>query len=130
MSSTPLVVMLSGRRFVLGCAAVAVALLIAGRAVALPPVLLAVEVFATIIGLFVFGSFKYQIHKNALTYGMLLVIVATFVVLPASTWHAEVADHGAAAWIQHHLLTFAGLEDLIHIDTMLFILGLTLFVSV
>jgi hypothetical protein len=41
--------------------------------------LLAAEVFATILGLFVFGSFKYQIHKNALTYGMALVIVATFV---------------------------------------------------
>src|SRR6185436_7310256 len=47
-----------------------------------------------------------------------------------STWHAEIADRGMWPWVQHHLLTFAGLEDLIHIDTMLFILGLTLFVSV
>ena len=30
------------------------------------------------LGLFFFGSFKYQIHKNALTYGMLMIIVATF----------------------------------------------------
>ena len=44
----------------------------------LPVSLLAAEVFVTILGLFVFGSFKYQIHKNALTYGMALVIVATF----------------------------------------------------
>ena len=44
----------------------------------LPVWLLAAEVLATILGLFVFGSFRYQIHKNALTYGMLLVIVATF----------------------------------------------------
>src|SRR5436189_2368981 len=125
MSSTPLVVMLSGRRFVLGCAAVAVALLIAGRAVALPPVLLAVEVFATILALFVFGSFKYQIHKNALTYGMLIVIVATFCGLRTSPWHLEIADAGWFAWARVHLLSFRGLDDLIHADTMLFILGLT-----
>ena len=49
-----------------------------GRLVALPTWLFATEVFATILGLFLFGSFRYQIHKNALTYGMLLVIVATF----------------------------------------------------
>src|SRR5213075_2744970 len=63
-------------------------------------------------------------------YGMLLVIIATFVVLPWSTWHLEMAQSGAAEWVRHHLLTFAGLDDLIHADTMLFILGLTLFVSV
>ena len=97
---------------------------------AMPVWLLAAETLATIIGLFVFGSFKYQIHKNALTYGMLLVIVATFTQLPASTWHTEIAERGALSWIQHHVLTFAGLDDLIHADTMLFILGLTLFVSV
>src|SRR5260221_1236035 len=34
------------------------------------------------------------------------------------------------AWVRHHLLSFSGLDDLIHADTMLFILGLTLFVSV
>jgi hypothetical protein len=32
--------------------------------------------------------------------------------------------------VRHHLFTFAGLDDLIHADTMLFILGLTLFVAV
>ena len=51
---------------------------------ALPVSLLAAEVFATILGLFVFGSFRYQIHKNALTYGMALVIVATFLGLETS----------------------------------------------
>jgi len=60
----------------------------------------------------------------------LLVILATFYGLPASAWHTEIAERGMWAWVHHHLLTFAGLEDLIHIDTMLFILGLTLFVSV
>ena len=88
------VVMLSGRKFVLGCAAVAVAMLIAGRFTAVPVWLLAAEVLATILGLFLFGSFRYQIHKNALTYGMLLVIIATFCGLPTSAWHVEIADAG------------------------------------
>jgi hypothetical protein len=122
--------MLSGRVFVAGCALAALALVVAGRVHPLPVWLLAVEVLATIVGLFVFGSFRYQIHKNALTYGMLLVIVATFTQLPTSTWHTELAERGALAWVDHHLLTFAGLDDLVHADTMLFILGLTLFVSV
>jgi hypothetical protein len=122
--------MLPGRWFIAGCGLAALALVAAGRIQPLPVWLLATEVLATIVGLFVFGSFKYQIHKNALTYGMLLVIVATFTQLPASTWHTEIAEHGAASWIQQHVLTFAGLDDLLHADTMLFILGLTLFVSV
>ena len=122
--------MLSGRLFVGGCALAALALLAAGRLYPLPVWLLAAEVLATIVGLFVFGSFKYQIHKNALTYGMLVVIVATFTQLPTSTWRTEIAERGVAAWIDRHVLTFAGLDDLIHADTMLFILGLTLFVSV
>jgi hypothetical protein len=128
--ATASIVMLPGGRFVLGCAIVAAGVLAAGRFVAVPLGLLAAEVFATIFGLFVFGSFKYQIHKNALTYGMLLIMVATFSQLATSTWHVEVARSGWMAWIRHHLLTFAGLDDLIHADTMLFILGLTLFVSV
>ena len=61
--------------------------------------LLAGEVLATILGLFLFGSFRYQIHKNALTYGMLLVIVATFCGLPTSAWHTEVATHGWRSWL-------------------------------
>ena len=126
----PAVVMLSSTMFVVGCAAAALAILWAGRIVALPVWLLASEVFATILGLFLFGSFRFQIHKNALTYGMLLVIVATFTALPTSTWHVEIAAQGWAAWVRHHLMTFGGLDDLIHADTMLFILGLTLFVSV
>jgi citrate transporter len=129
-ASPPAVVMLPGRVFVAGCAVAAGAIFVAGRVSPMPVWLLASEVLATIVGLFVLGSFKYQIHKNALTYGMLLVIISTFAVLPTSTWHAEIARQGAATWIGHHLLTFSGLDDLIHADTMLFILGLTLFVSV
>jgi hypothetical protein len=122
--------MLPGARFVTGCAIAAIVIALVSQRAAMPVSLLAAEVFATIIGLFVFGSFKYQIHKNAFTYGMLLVIVATFYGLATSTWHAEIAEHGRLWWIERHLLTFSGLDDLVHIDTMLFILGLTYFVSV
>jgi hypothetical protein len=75
------VIMLSSTKFMLGCVSGALAVLVAGRAVALPRWILAAEVFATIFGLFLFGSFRYQIHKNALTYGMLVIIIATFLVL-------------------------------------------------
>jgi hypothetical protein len=98
----PAVVMLSGRLFLVGCTVAAALILIAGRSVAMPVWLLAAETLATILGLFVFGSFKYQIHKNALTYGMLLVIVATFTQLPTSTWHTEIADRGTVGVAQHH----------------------------
>jgi hypothetical protein len=124
------VVMLSGWRFVLGCAFVAAVLLVAGRMIALPLALLAAEVFVTIVGLFIFGSFQYQIHKNALTFGMSLVIVATFCGLTTTPWHVQIAELGWWKWAQEHLLSFRGLDDLVHADTMLFILGLTFFVSV
>jgi hypothetical protein len=122
--------MLPGRWFLAACAVAAAILLVIGRTAPIPLWLLASEVLATILGLFVFGSFRYQIHKNALTYGMLLVILATFSGLAASAWHTELAQEGWGAWIAHHLLSFHGLDDLIHADTMLFILGLTLMVSV
>jgi hypothetical protein len=122
--------MLPGRWFLAACAVSAAILLVIGRTTPIPLWLLASEVLATILGLFVFGSFRYQIHKNALTYGMLLLIIATFCGLATSTWHTEIAQQGWGAWIATHLLTFHGLDDLIHADTMLFILGLTLMVSV
>lgn len=126
----PPILMLPSAWFVCGCAAVAIAIVAAGQIAPMPVWLLAAEVLATILGLFVFGSFRFQIHKNALTYGMLLVIVATFSQLATSTWHVEIAQHGWTAWTRHHLLTFEGLDDLVHADTMLFILGLTWLVSV
>jgi Na+/H+ antiporter NhaD/arsenite permease-like protein len=126
----PDVVMLSGRLFVIGCALAAAAITIVGRNNALPSWLLAVEVLVTILGLFVLGSFRYQLHKNALTYGMALVTVATFASLETSAWHVEIAERGWAAWTGEHLLSFEGLDALVHADTMLFILGLTFFVSV
>jgi len=122
--------MLSAPLFVLGCAAVAVAILVAGRTIAMPLGLLGAEVLTTILSLFVLGSFRYQIHKNALTYGMLLIVVATFCGLRTSAWHVELAGLGWSRWLRLHVLSFRGLDDLVHADTMLFILGLTLFVSV
>lgn len=126
----PDVVMLSGARFVAGCGIAAAALLLLGRTVTFPLWLLPAEVLATILGLFLLGSFTYQIHKNALTYGMLLIVIATFFGLDSSPWHVEVAVNGWWWWIRAHVLSFHGLDELIHVDTMLFILGLTLFVSV
>src|ERR1051326_8595238 len=106
--------MLPGRLFAAGCGIVAIGIVALGHVAPTSVWLLATEVFATILGLFVFGSFKYQIHKNALTYGLLLVIAATFLELPASACHLEIAQHGAWAWSRRHLLTFAGLDELIH----------------
>ena len=53
----------------------------------LPPTanLLAVEVFTVILALFVFGSIRYQIDKNAITYGALLVVSSTFFPSGGST---------------------------------------------
>jgi hypothetical protein len=58
---------------------------------------------------------------------MALVIVATFCGLANSQWHREIAESGWWLWTQRNLLSFHGLDDLIHADTMLFILGLTFF---
>ncbi|HTG89407.1 MAG TPA: SLC13 family permease [Vicinamibacterales bacterium] len=124
------VIMLSGRKFVLACAIVACGLAVIGRIRPLPVSLVAAEVFITILSLFVFGSFKYQIHKNALTYGMVLVIVSTFLGLESTAWHQQVAADGWWPWLREHVLSFHGLDELIHADTMLFILGLTFFVAV
>jgi hypothetical protein len=121
--------------FVGSCAALALVALIAGRTWQPPVWLLATEIFATIIGLFAFGSFRYRIHKNALTYGMALVIAATFfgIAWPGSHLRERVATEGWWAWLpflRHHLLTWHGLDKLVHADTMAFILGLTFFVAV
>lgn len=126
----PAVVMLSAWGFFFSCASVSGIILIVGRWIPLPVWLLAAEVLATIMALFLLGSFKYQVHKNALTYGMLLVIIATFCRLATSEWHVAIRESGWWPWVQQNLLSFQGLDDLIHADTMLFILGLTLFVSV
>lgn len=90
-----------------------------GFFIKLPTLLLVVEVLLTILALFVFGSIKYQIHKDAISYGALLVIVATF-------WHVVPSGSFKAA----EFFSFQGLDKLIHLDTLLFIFGLTFFVAV
>lgn len=122
--------MLRSRAVMAVFVAAALAMFALGRFMTIPNWLIATEVFATIIGLFLFGSFKYQIHKNVLTYGMGLVIVASFCGAATSEFHREVAESGWWHWTRHHALSFHGLDQLIHADTMLFILGLTFFVSV
>ena len=118
-------------RFVIGCAIIAAAVLAAGRLTALPVWLLAAEVLLTILGLFLFGSFQYQIHKNALTYGMLLDHHRDLYGLAHLGMARRNRCRGAGCvWVSEHLLSFGGLDELIHADTMLFILGLTFFVSV
>lgn len=99
------------------------------------PSLLAVEVFVTITAVFVFGSIRYRIDKNVITYGALPVIGVTFFSIwwPHSPLREAMTRHGWAALLEaarSSLLTVHGLEQLIHGDTMLFILGLTFFVSV
>ena len=129
---------LSGRAFVLGCGVAAILILMLGRFVTIPSWVLAVEVFLTIIGLFVFGSIRYRLHKNALTYGAALLILATFYSAwwpsaRSEAFRARLAEEGGVVWwetFRHYLLSFHGLDELVHIDTMLFILGLTFFVSV
>lgn len=131
----PQTVVLSSRKFLGVCALVAPTVILVSRFWTLPPALLAVEIFATIVGLFVFSSFRYRIHKNALAYGMALVVVATFFGIwwPTSGLRESIAAEGSVAvpaFLQRHLLTWHGLDKLIHADTMLFILGLTMFVAV
>jgi Na+/H+ antiporter NhaD/arsenite permease-like protein len=128
-------VMLSSRIFLISCALAAAGVILVSRFWAFPPILLAAEIFATIIGLFVFSSFRYRIHKNALAFGMAMVIVATFwgIWWPTSSLRGRIATDGWIAvpvFLQRHLLTWHGLDKLIHADTMVFILGLTLFVAV
>lgn len=122
------VITLPGSFFVGGCALLAIGILFLGGV--MPVWVLAAEVLATILSLFLLGSFKYQVHKNALTYGMLLVIIATFCKLETSDWHIQIQQIGWWHWAQSNLLSFQGLDELIHLDTMLFILGLTFFVAV
>lgn len=88
----------------------------------------------TILALFVFGSIRYRIDKNALTYGAALVIVATFWPIWKTSWEASEAAVGpwsahVVHTARHYLLTLHGWDQLVHADTMLFILGLTFFVA-
>jgi len=132
---SPRTVEIPPAKFVGGCLAAAAAMLGISLVAPLPLWLLGAEVFATVIGLFVFGSIRYRIDKNALTYGMMLVIGATFwgVWWRDSAMRDQVLAEGwSPFWriLAHHCLTLEGLDGIVHADTMLFILGLTFFVSV
>jgi MFS superfamily sulfate permease-like transporter len=72
------IIHLSVAQYLIGCLVVATLLFWAGKSNPLPSWLLAVEVCATVIALFVFGSIRFRLDKNALTYGAVFVIVATF----------------------------------------------------
>ncbi|HEX5033089.1 MAG TPA: SLC13 family permease [bacterium] len=128
------IVQVSSKKFLVGCLLLAVGIFILGKFVALPASLVAIEVFLAIISLFILGSMKYRVDKNAITYGAVLIIFATFwsVWWEGSALRQRVAVEGSAAWgelFQRYLLTMHGWNELIHAETMLFILGLTFFVA-
>jgi Na+/H+ antiporter NhaD/arsenite permease-like protein len=133
--SPPATIDLSPWKFLAGCIVVSGGLLLWSQVHPLPLWLLGAEVFATILGLFIFGSIRYRLHKNAWTYGALLIVGATFwgVWWHGSAMRQQVAVEGwGPFWrtLAHYLFTLDGLDAIVHADTMLFILGLTFFVSV
>jgi Na+/H+ antiporter NhaD/arsenite permease-like protein len=128
------VVHLSPAKFLAGCSVAALVVLVAGRSWPPPSWLAAAEVLATVVALFVFGSIRYRLDKNALTYGAAMVVVATawWPWWASSSLKTALAGGEAGAlwdFIHRHFLTFHGLDGLVHLDTMLFILGLTFFVA-
>lgn len=130
-----MVIQISPTKFIIGCCVLSLLALLTGPFYTLPPFLIAVEVFLTIIGLFVLGSIRYRLDKNVLAYGAGLVIFSTFcnVWWWQSQLRQSIHTEGAGVlfrFIGRYLFTLEGLDKLIHADTMLFILGLTLFVAV
>lgn len=129
-------VQLSSVKFLGLCALISVAVLVVGAVRPWPGTVLAAEVVLTVLALFVTGSIRYRLDKNALTYGAGLIIVATFWTSWAPVQMAWAAEQGrsfaSVLWetVRHEVLSFRGLDHLIHLDTMLFILGLTFFVAV
>ncbi len=125
------VLMLSGRKFFFGCAALAVIILFAGHRTALPASLLAAEVFATILGLFLFGSFQISDSqecsnlRHAADHRCDVLRIEQFGLAYAISARM-VGGHGS----RRICFRFTDWIGLIHADTMLFILGLTFFVSV
>lgn len=129
------IVQISPGKFLAGCFILSILIIYAGYFYTLSPIYVAVEIFLTIISLFIFGSVRYRLDKNAIAYGASLVISATFwnVWWSSSQLRQSVHVEGVgvlARFLRYHLLTMEGLNNLFHADTMLFILGLTLFVSV
>jgi len=129
------VVDLSPWKYLAGCASASALLLVVGRFRPFPAWVVAAEVLLTVFALFLLGSFRYRLNKNALTYGAVMVVSATFWESwwPSSSLRERLGAEGAGAlwdFVRRHFLTLHGLDDLVHADTMLFILGLTFFVAV
>jgi len=129
------IVKLSTVKFLLCCLALSLAILGTGQFLRLSSGIVAIEVLLMILSLFIFGSIRYRIDKNAITYGMALVVLATFWKLrwAASSLRQSINTEGAGAFwhfFRINFLTLHGLDAMVHADTLLFILGLTLFVSV
>jgi Na+/H+ antiporter NhaD/arsenite permease-like protein len=129
------IIKLSGVKFLLYCLVLSLIILGMGQFYLFSRGVMAIEVMLTILSLFIFGSIRYRLDKNAITYGMAIVISATFWTIwwPASFLRQSISVEGVRAlwnFSRSHFLTLHGLDAIIHADTMLFILGLTLFVSV
>ena len=129
------IIHLSPVKFVMFCILVSLLILGIGRFYPFSSAILAVEVLLMVLSLFIFGSIRYRLDKNAITYGMVMVISATFSTLwwPTSFLRQSADTNGVSAFwyfFRDHALTLRGLDEMIHADTMLFILGLTLFVAV
>ncbi len=126
---------ISSKGFLIACAALSLLIVALTGGSPIHPNWVGLEVFLTVIALFVFGSIRYRIDKNAITYGAILVISATFFPIwwPTSYLRQEMAQRGGTAFLEAvyaNIFSLHQLEKLIHADTMLFILGLTFFVSV
>ena len=94
------IVQLSAKKFLGICAFLALAILFMGASTPVPPGIIAVEVLITILLLFVLGSIRYRLDKNALTYGAAMVIVASFWTgwWPTSQLKMNMAEEGPGAF--------------------------------
>ncbi|MGA2915361.1 MAG: SLC13 family permease [Sedimentisphaerales bacterium] len=129
------IVELSSVKFLIFCIVLSLIILGIGQFYCFSSSFLAVEVLLMILSLFIFGSIRWRIDKNAITYGLAIVVFATFWKIWWSTsfLRQSINDKGAGAlwdFFRHHFLTLDGLDAMFHADTLLFILGLTLFVAV
>ncbi len=129
------IIKLSAVKFLVCCLVLSLIILWMGRFYPFSSGVVAVEVLLMILSLFVFGSIRYRLDKNAITYGMAIVVSATFwrIWWPTSFLRQSISVNGVRAlwdFFRNHFLTLHGLDAMVHADTMLFILGLTLFVSV
>jgi len=125
---------ISTKTYLAACLLISTVVFAAGQVIPPTPAVLAAEIFTVVIALFVFGSSRVRVDKNAVTYGAIPIIVTTYLLLPAgpATAPLPLFDDpalGHATGFDLVPLWFHGLERLIHLDTLLFLLGLTFFVN-